>query len=158
PHEIVVDPTRLLTHVLVAFGARDRSAAQRSHGMNSCSVKKANMRRCNARVSSGVMARPAIPDRASGQHEALPRDERRAGEAISPLELPDRRTRVASVVRRRDRPEGVGRTDDVDLRPAGAARGACIGPYEEPDRHDDEDDPEEHVFASYANACSAVKG
>src|ERR1051326_494086 len=80
------------------------------------------------------------------QAEPLPRDDRGAGEVVPPLETPDGLARVAAVVRRRDRPDRVGRADDVGLRLPRASGRACIGPDEECDRRREDEESWEHVF------------
>ena len=82
------------------------------------------------------------------QEELLARHDRRVAQVVRLLELPDAVARVAAVPRRRDRPERVGRLDDVVLRLSGAARAAGEhGPRDRDDQSDDDDRP---------NMCSLV--
>src|ERR1700751_2693917 len=84
----------------------------------------------------------------------LARDERRRGEVVPLLELPDALPWVARVRALRDRPERVAGPHGVrPLRPR-TVRAASHEPDGE--RGDTEQDQElaEHLFAWYANLCS----
>ena len=63
------------------------------------------------------------------------------------LELPDAVTRITGVVRGRDRPERVGRLDDVGLRVAGAPGRAGVGADEQRGCENENEEFREHVFA-----------
>ena len=69
-------------------------------------------------------------------------------EVVPLLELPDPLARIAGVVPRRDRPQGVGRLDDIADRLSGAPGRMSREPHHEGDHQDEDGNP--------ANMCSHV--
>ena len=82
-----------------------------------------------------------------GHDELLARDDRRRGEMVPVLELPDALPRVARVRALSDRPQRVARPYDVGLLRPGAVRAAgCKPDCEGRDAHENQELPE-HLFA-----------
>src|SRR3954468_6268332 len=93
----------------------------------------------------------------SWQTQDLTGRQRRGAEVVALLELPDALPNVARVAVRGDRPEGVGRLDDV--RPLGpCAVGAAGGQADcESCQNEDDDELLEHVFAMIGRTDVRVK-
>ena len=105
-----------------------------------------------------LRVRRRLRRRCLGQDELLPRADRRPGQLIPALELPDALARIARIPRGRDRPERVAGLHDVDLRLPGALdRPGHHAPAEKRGNEGDEEDPTEHVFAMLVRTSVRVK-
>src|SRR3954468_16207220 len=93
----------------------------------------------------------------SWQTQDLTGRQRRGAEVVALLELPDTLPNVARVAVRGDRPEGVGRLDDV--RPLGPGGVGAAGDQtdRESREHQHDDKLPEHVFAILERTDVRVK-
>src|SRR5581483_12505289 len=89
--------------------------------------------------------------------ELLPRTERVRGEMVPLLELPDALARVAGVRPGGDRPERVGRPNDVRALRSGTVGAAGDEPDGEGGEYGDDKELHEHVFAIVRRTRVRVK-
>src|SRR5204862_4880814 len=100
---------------------------------------------------------PLLRQTLLGQNQPLPWHEDGAVQMVPLLELPDPLPRVSRVVGGRDRPEGVGRLDDVARRLPSAAGRSSDDAYYEGDSQEEDGQPREHVFVVYRTPVRLVK-
>ena len=91
------------------------------------------------------------------EHEPLAGADVGARKVVRPFDPPDRLANIAGVVPPGDRPQRVVRADSDHLAwPVRLGRAGNGAPDQHGEPHE-EQDPDEHVFAMLANACSVVK-
>ena len=101
--------------------------------------------------------RPGVRGLVRRQKQTLTGPDRRRGEVVPLLELPDALADVAAVAARGDRPEGVGRLHDVGPLGPGAPRNAGHHGNADGRQEEDEEELPEHVFAILERTRVRVK-